>query len=64
VGGVGAALAVEVYRRIAGVIGQIPRSRLLGLEALERSLRLDQGTVDGEVLGGAGHGCGLGPAPR
>ena len=45
-----AALAVEVHRRVARVIGRFTRTGILALEALERSPRLDQGPVDGEVF--------------
>jgi hypothetical protein len=49
-GEIAAALAVEVQRRVAGVIGGLSRLLVLALEALERSPRLDQRAVHGEVF--------------
>src|ERR1019366_10030819 len=50
VGLIGAPLAVEVDARIAGVIRWLAWARVLALEALERSPRLDQRAVHGKVL--------------
>ena len=50
-GGVAAALAVEIHRRIARVIGR-RRRRVLPFEAFEAGPRLHQCSVHGEVLVG------------
>ena len=49
-GRVAAALAVEVNRRVAGVLGRLARFLVLALEALERRPSLDQRAVHGEVF--------------
>src|SRR6202171_3977582 len=47
---VAAALAVEVNRRVAGVVGRLSRSLVPGLGALERRPGLDQRAIHGEVF--------------
>src|SRR5262249_1576328 len=49
---VASSLTAKVDRRVAGIVRwrAATRGALLGVEALERGPRLDEGTVDGEVL--------------
>src|SRR5215469_88695 len=49
---VGAALSVEVHRRVARIIGPVPRLLILPLEALKRGPCLNQRPVHREVLTG------------
>jgi len=52
VSGVGTLLPTEVYRGIARVRVIARRVAILGLEALETGLRLDERAIDGEMFFG------------